>query len=91
MKKIHILLIIVGLVLFIIFRIVTLIYNIPTVKNLVSVIGLSLLIPTFIGLIIYSERIKEYRFKLSIFLKGISIVCIVAFSVTTLLYFLGTH
>lgn len=84
-KKLGEILIYCGVGAFIIFRIVTWILSIPTVKNLAATIGLSLLIPAAVGMFMYGKSIMDYKSKLGGHLQFMSVIFIVAFVVTTIL------
>ena len=59
-----------GISLFIVFIIITkIIFDIPTVNNFPATIGALTMFPFFIGLIIYSKRIKSDRPLLCMFLR----------------------
>ncbi len=77
-NKIEIILIICGIILFLIFIIITkIINNISTKENFIGTIGTLTLVPTFIGMLIYGIRIKESKLNLSRVLIFISLVYLV--------------
>ena len=78
-----------GIILFIIFYIITWIFNIPTVNNFASIIGSLLVTPIFMGLYLYGEKIKEYKFKLSILLRGFSAFSIFAIIISNIIVLVG--
>ena len=77
-------LMIVGGGLFIIFRIYTWIYDLPTKNNLLATIGLSLLLPFFAGLFLYGKNLKDNHYRSGIVMQLISILFVVAFIITSL-------
>lgn len=79
-EKIVGVLIVCGIISFIIYILITkIIINIPTKNNIAGLIGVFTLLPIFIGLFIYSEKIKNKRNSLSRIIKFISIIYILAF------------
>ena len=75
-SNIYRILIITGLVLFTIFIIIIEIYKIKAINNMAAVIGTVMLYPTFIGIYLYSNKIKLEKYYISIILKIISITYI---------------
>ena len=64
--------------------IISVIYNLPTINNVLAVIGLSLLMPAFVGLFMYGSGIKEFYYRRGTIMQAISILCIVAFIITSI-------
>ncbi len=89
-RRIVSILIISGLLMFVVFLVITRINNIKTYNNLPGVIGNITLLPIFTGLIIYSEKIKFDNFSLSIVIKIVSITAILGATISGLVIILGT-
>ncbi len=89
-RRIVSILIISGLLMFVVFLIITRINNIKTYNNLPGVIGNVTLFPIFTGLIIYSEKIKYDKFSLSIIIKIVSITAILGATISGMVIILGT-
>ena len=89
-RRIVSILIISGLLMFVVFLVITRINNIKTYNNLPGVIGNITLLPIFTGLIIYSEKTKFDNFSLSIVIKIVSITAILGATISGLVIILGT-